>query len=354
MVIRAKEYDIVIERGAINRSGELASAAVGSGRRAVVVSDDNVYPLYGRILEASLKDAGFEMCDAFVFPHGEQSKNMTTLDRLLCYLGEKGITRTDVIFALGGGVVGDLAGFAAAVYLRGIRFIQLPTTVIAMTDSSVGGKTAVDLASGKNLAGAFHNPSLVICDIDTLGTLPELYFSDGMAEVIKYGYIGDSSLLSAITAADAHLIMDDVVAMCVADKIAVVSEDLYDNGVRQKLNLGHTIGHAIEAVSGYTIPHGHAVAVGMAMITRAAERRGICTAGTADNMSALLDKYALSDTVPECGEYTAEKLYAAALHDKKKRGGKITLVIPTVGGSSELFEYPVEELYNVIRDGMTK
>lgn len=354
MVIRAKEYDIVIERGAINRSGELAASAVGKGRRAVVVSDDNVYPLYGKVLENSLAGAGFDMCEAFVFSHGEQSKNMLNLERLLCHLGEKGLTRTDVIFAFGGGVVGDLAGFAAAVYLRGIRFIQIPTTVIAMTDSSVGGKTAVDLESGKNLAGAFHNPSLVICDIDTLETLPELYFSDGMAEVIKYGYIGDAPLLSAITASDAHKIMDDVVAMCVKDKIAVVSEDLFDNGVRQKLNLGHTIGHAIEALSGYTIPHGHAVAIGMAIITRFAERNGICASGTANVLSELLHRYSLPDTVPDSNVYTPEKLYNAALHDKKKRGGSITLVIPTVGGTSELYEYPVSELYEIIRGGISK
>lgn len=350
MKLSAGKYNIIIENGALCRAGEYALEALGKARRAVIVSDDNVFPLYGKVLTESLKSSGFDVMPEFVFPHGEASKTMTTLECLLNHIAKCRLTRTDVIVALGGGVTGDLTGFAAAVYLRGIKYIQCPTSVIAATDSSVGGKTAVDLASGKNQAGAFHEPCLVLCDTGTISTLSPLYFSDGMAEVIKYGFISDRPLLGLLTEKNAADCMEDVIALCVQDKIDVVSRDLYDNGIRQCLNLGHTVGHAVEALSDYSIPHGHAVAVGMAVITRATVKRGLCTAETLELLLALLEKYGLPADMPE--GYTAEKLFDVTLHDKKMRGGTITLVVPVSSGKSELTEYPAEELLRIIEDGL--
>ncbi len=351
MKLSAKTYDIWIENGALVRAGEAAKEALGGKtRRTLIVSDDHVYPLYGEILTKSLQDAGFDVADAFVFPHGEASKTMTTLENLLNHIADCRLTRTDGIVALGGGVTGDLTGFAAAVYLRGIKYIQIPTSVIAATDSSVGGKTAVDLASGKNQAGAFHEPCLVLCDPSVIDTLPPVYFSDGMAEVIKYGFIGDRPLLTLLTENHAKDCMKDVIAMCVQDKIDVVTRDLYDNGIRQCLNLGHTIGHAVEALSEYGIPHGHAVAIGMAAITRAAVKRGLCTAETLDVLLNLLEKYGLPAEMPE--GYTAQRLFDVTLHDKKMRGGTITLVVPVELGKSELIEYPAEELLAILEDSL--
>ncbi len=350
MKIQAKSYEIVIDKGAIAKAGEYAAEALGKVGRAVIVSDDNVYAIYGEALRDSLVRGGFEVCPEFVFAHGEQAKNMRTLESLLNHMAECKLTRTDVIFALGGGVVGDLSGFAAAVYLRGIKYVQVPTSLIAATDSSVGGKTAVDLASGKNQAGAFHEPALVVCDTNTISTLSDVYFSDGMAEVIKYGFISDKPLLDLLEEKKAGDVIDEVIAMCVRDKIDVVSRDLYDNGIRQTLNLGHTVGHAVEALSEYTIPHGHAVAIGMAVITRAAVKRGMCDAGVLPVLLGLLEKYGLSFDMPE--GYTAERLYEVTLHDKKMRGSMITLVIPTSLGKSELFKYPSEELLQIIEDGL--
>lgn len=350
MKLSAGKYNIIIENGALIHAGEYALETLGRAKRAVIVSDDNVFPLYGNTLTESLKKAGFDMAPEFVFPHGEASKTMTTLERLLNHIADCRLTRTDVIFALGGGVVGDLTGFAAAVYLRGIKYVQLPTSVIAATDSSVGGKTAVDLASGKNQAGAFHEPCLVVCDTGAIATLSPLYFSDGMAEVIKYGFISDRPLLDLLTAKNAADCMDDVIAMCVQDKIDVVSRDLYDNGIRQCLNLGHTVGHAVEALSDYGIPHGHAVAIGMAVITRAAVNRGMCTADTLNVLLELLKKYNLPADVPE--GYTAQRLFDVTLHDKKMRGGTITLVVPAEPGKSDLIDYPAEELLHIIEDGL--
>ncbi len=350
MKLSAGKYNIIIENGALARAGEYALEVLGKTRRAVIVSDDNVFPLYGNTLTESLKNAGFDVAPEFVFPHGEASKTMTTLERLLNHIADCRLTRTDVIFALGGGVVGDLTGFAAAVYLRGIKYVQLPTSVIAATDSSVGGKTAVDLASGKNQAGAFHEPCLVVCDTGAISTLSPLYFSDGMAEVIKYGFISDKPLLTLLTEKNAADCMDEVIAMCVQDKIDVVSRDLYDNGIRQCLNLGHTVGHAVEALSDYGIAHGHAVAIGMAVITRAAVNRGLCTAETLDVLLELLEKYGLPADMPE--GYTAQRLFDVTLHDKKMRGGTITLVVPVKLGQSDLIEYPAEELLHIIEDGL--
>ncbi|MBE6626987.1 MAG: 3-dehydroquinate synthase [Ruminococcaceae bacterium] len=348
MIIDAGKYNIIIERGAICSVGELVSEVIKPSR-CVIVSDDNVHPLYAQPVRNSLAAAGFDVAADFVFPQGEESKSMTTLEALLNHLCAEGLTRTDVIFALGGGVTGDMTGFAAAVYLRGIKFVQIPTSLLASVDSSVGGKTAVDLVSGKNLVGAFHMPSLVVCDPNVLSTLPQEFFSDGMAEVIKMGFIGNPRLLDLLDG-DISDRIEDVIAECVQDKVDIVARDTYDKGERQKLNLGHTVGHAMEALAEYKIHHGAAVASGMHIITRAAVSRGICSSDVLTRLDRLIEKYGLDSHLYK--EYSAEDMYSITLHDKKKRGGNITLVIPEEMGRSELYDYPVTDLLGIIKDGV--
>ena len=341
------KYDIIIQSGILSRSGEYISAAMGKGAgKACIVTDDTVNALYSAKLEKALADCGYRTVK-FVFPHGEASKNIKTLSALLEFLAENTLTRSDFLIALGGGVAGDLCGFAAAVYLRGIRFVQIPTTLLAAVDSSVGGKTGVDLAAGKNLAGAFHQPSLVLCDPDTLSTLPTEIFADGCAEVIKYGMINDSPLFECLERGISGK-LEEVIYSCVADKAKIVEEDEFDTGARQLLNFGHTAGHAIEHFSDFGISHGSAVAIGMAIVTRAAVNSGLCHASTLSRLLALLDKYRLPVSCP----YPAKDIAAAALRDKKRAGGTITLVVPEKIGHCVLKKTVIEELENFFSKGI--
>lgn len=347
----AGNYQIITERGSLTKVGEYAAEICKDRGKALIISDDTVFPLYGNTLRQSLSENGFLLCSDAVIPHGEGSKNIGTLEALLSHMAGEGLTRSDTVFALGGGVVGDIAGFSAAIYLRGIKYVQLPTTVVAAVDSSVGGKTAIDLPCGKNLAGAFYEPSLVVCDTNLLDTLPDEYFSDGMAEVIKYGFIGNVSLLTLIGDGNAVKHRDEMISMCVNDKIAVVSEDLYDNGIRQKLNFGHTVGHAVEVLSDYSISHGCAVAVGMSVITKAAVKRGMCAISVYHSLTELLKLYSLPTSIPN--GFSAEALYKAVLHDKKLRGGVISLVMPTGYAKTEIIRYTLDELSEIIKDGIS-
>ena len=331
----SRTYDICIARGLLQTAGPQI-ATVHSPCTCMLVSDETVFSLYGETVANSLQRAGFTV-HTFVIAPGESSKNTATLVSLWETLAEKQLTRSDLLVALGGGVVGDLTGFAAATFLRGIEYVQIPTTLLAMVDSSVGGKTAVDLAHGKNLAGAFCQPSLVLCDPDALHTLTPDIFADGMAEVIKYGFINHPALLQHLH--EEHDIAD-IITLCVEDKRNIVEQDEHDNGCRQLLNLGHTLAHGIELHSGYTISHGSAVAVGMVLITKAAVKADLCTAETLDVLLGLLQKYDL----PTETQFTCEQLCTAALEDKKRKGGFITLVIPTATGASELKKLAIEEL----------
>ena len=262
-------YDVLIERGSLTRAGELISA-VTSSKKCVIVTDDIVSPLYAEVLSSSLEKSGINS-SVFVFLNGEHSKNLDTLGRIFDFLCEQKLTRSDFLIALGGGVVGDITGFAAASYLRGIDFVQIPTTLLAQVDSSVGGKTAVDIPGGKNLVGAFKQPSLVICDSDTLKTLPDETLADGMAECIKYGMIKDAELFGKINAhdlSDIDQIMDEMVFTCIDIKRQVVENDEFDRGERMLLNFGHTLGHAIEGWHNYTgYTHGMGVSAGMCMMS---------------------------------------------------------------------------------------
>ena len=328
------KYDILIGGGLIDRSGEL-SARVVKPCKCVIVADDTVDELYGDRAQVSFSYAGFDV-RRFTFPAGEGSKHLGTLSDLLETMARERVTRSDVVVALGGGVTGDMAGFAAAVYARGIRFIQIPTTLLAAVDSSVGGKTAVDLKAGKNLAGAFHQPSLVITDTDVIRALPAEQLACGAAEVIKYGVLYDEALFSMLENGDWFNDMDGIIEKCVQWKRDVVAGDEFDTGARAFLNLGHTFGHAIEQCSRLTVSHGQGVAIGMLMAASAA--------GCADEMILRLANCVAANGLKTHCDYPADTLAAAALSDKKRSGGSITLVLPERIGKCYLKKVPVSEL----------
>ena len=342
----SREYDVLIGPGLLATLGSHAKA-MKKIKKVCIVSETNVWPLYGGATKKSLTEAGLDVV-VFVFPAGEKSKNGQTYLELLNFLAENQLTRSDLLVALGGGVVGDLTGFAAATFLRGIQFIQIPTTLLAAVDSSVGGKTAIDLPAGKNLCGAFYQPSLVLCDTDTLTTLPESVFKDGCAEVIKYGILYDPELFAHLAAHGLDFDQQAVITRCVELKRDVVAEDEFDTGARMKLNLGHTIGHGIEAQSNFAISHGTAVAIGTAIVTRAALKLGICTAETEHAILDVLTKFGL----PISCDCTAETLYRHSLSDKKRSGGSVSLIIPERIGYCRIAPTPVEEIQSFIEEGL--
>ncbi len=342
----SSSYEIKIGSRLLSTLGQEAAATVG-GRNAVIVSDSNVFPLYGKNAEESLRNSGFHVF-SFVFPAGESSKNGDTYLGILNFLAQNHITRNDLLLALGGGVVGDLTGFAAATYLRGIAYIQLPTTVLAAVDSSVGGKTAIDLPAGKNLAGAFYQPSLVLCDTDTLSTLPVEIFRDGCAEIIKYAVLYDPDLFAHLAEKGLDFDREAVIARCVELKGEVVMQDEFDTGERMKLNLGHTLAHGIEHLSEFAVSHGRAVAIGMALISRAAAAKGFCTEETAREISRLIAMFGL----PTETEYSACSLANAALSDKKRFGDVIRLILPQAIGNCTIYPLPVQELHSFVEAGL--
>lgn len=334
-------YEVIIERGSLKKCAEYISEVVSS-RKTVVITDDNVAKLYLDDVQKSLRENGFE-CDAFVFPHGEQSKCIKTLSDIFDFLCEKNITRKDFIIALGGGVVGDITGFAAACFLRGIKFIQIPTTLLAQVDSSVGGKTAVDITGGKNLVGAFKQPALVLCDSDTLSTLSDDIFADGMGEVIKYGMIRDEKLFELLekhTLADVNEVIDEIVYTCIDIKREVVEHDEFDTGERMILNFGHTLGHAIEGWNEYKISHGMGVAAGMCVITdkcapKHSERLKKCVA--AYNLPTGTD-IPMSELLPFCSK------------DKKRESDKLNYIVCNEIGKAEIIRTTVEG-FNAMMEG---
>lgn len=342
----SKNYPVHIGHGILNTiCTDLP--CLKKAEKAVIISDNNVYPLYGETVANALKNAGLDVL-SYVFPAGESSKSLSTYGAIVNYLAQNEITRSDILIALGGGVVGDITGFAAATYLRGISFIQVPTTLLAMVDSSVGGKTAIDLDAGKNLVGAFYQPDMVLCDLDTLSTLPDSVFRDGCAEVIKYGVLYDDALFSHLKN---HLLSFDreyVISRCVELKRNVVMNDEFDTGLRQLLNLGHTIGHSIEKESGYQIPHGSAVAIGMAVVTKAAASFGICDKSASDAITAVISRFGL----PTISPYCADALYQTALSDKKRTGNTLNLIVPHKIGHCEIHSTPINKLRSFIEAGL--
>ena len=337
-------YDVIIGGGVLSQIGKQTASLV-RGRKCAVVSDDITNGLFFEDVRESLEASGFSV-SSFVIPHGEDSKSTENYINLLEFLADEELTRADCVIALGGGVVGDLTGFAASSFLRGISFIQIPTTLLAAVDSSVGGKTAINLSAGKNLAGAFYQPSLVLCDTEIIKNLPADIFSAGMAEVIKYGMLGSRQILD-ICHVGAYEYLDELIAECIRIKRDIVAQDEFDLGIRQLLNLGHTPAHSIEKLSDFKISHGHAVAIGMCLMARAAEHLLLCAAGVAAEAEELCLKYSLPT---ECS-YSAESLAHYAMSDKKRSSGKITLVLPFVRGKSKLHTFDVSEVCGIFEKG---
>lgn len=335
-------YDVIISPGLLCESGKYIKDSAG-GSTAAIITDDKVHSFYGQRVDASLSDAGYKVVK-YIIKNGEASKNAANYIAILNFLSDNLLTRSDVIVALGGGVVGDLAGFAAATYLRGIHLVQIPTTLLAAVDSSVGGKTAIDLDCGKNLAGAFYQPDLVLCDYSCLSTLDVPVFRDGCAEIIKYGVIADRELFYKLTTPVTEQ-LEDIIARCVLIKRDIVCEDEHDDGVRQLLNFGHTIGHAAEVCSGYNISHGSAVSMGMASLARACVIMKFCSPSCADEIVGMLKRYNLPTEVP----FDSEELFSAALSDKKRSGGVINIVIPEEIGRCVIKKITLDKLQEIIR-----
>ena len=346
-VTTAPAYSVHIGAGLLAQCGKLISA-VHKPCTAVLVTDDIVDGLYAPLAASSLEQAGFAVVK-FSFPNGERSKTLETYSSLLAFLAQQGITRSDLIVALGGGVVGDLAGFAAATYLRGMEFVQLATTLLAQIDSSVGGKTAVDLPQGKNLVGAFWQPRLVLCDTQCLSTLPDHVLADGLAEAVKYAMIADARLLNLLCSDWMGEYAEKVIARCIHLKALAVEADERDFGERQKLNFGHTAGHAVEKHSSFTITHGHAVAIGMAVVTRACVKRGMVSPETLSSLERALEYNNLPLRCP----VSAAILAQGAGSDKKRCGSEITLVLPVEVGVCTLASFPLSQLEEFFQDGLS-
>lgn len=334
-------YDVIIERGIISKCGEYISSVTKS-KKAAVITDDIVGGLYADTVCESLRSQGFEV-GVFTFPNGEASKNLDTLSKIYNYLCEFGITRSDFLIALGGGVVGDITGLAAATFLRGIDFVQIPTTLLAQVDSSVGGKTAVDIAGGKNLVGAFKQPVLVLCDSNTLSTLPETELACGMAEAIKYGMIRDKKLFELIEShniSNVNDVIDDIVYTSIDIKRDVVEHDEFDKGERFILNFGHTLGHAIEGWHNYTdYTHGMGVAAGMCMMT---DR--FCAPELAERLRRCVTAYKL----PTGTEAPMEKLLPFCSVDKKRELDSISFIVCEEIGKAEIRRVTLDEFYRLM------
>ena len=341
----AKPYEILLERGLLSRAGEECAKLFAPGARAMLISDSNVYPLFGEKVAASLREAGFRVFSC-TFPAGEQSKQLSTVEGFYRALAENHFTRSDFVVALGGGVTGDMAGFAAATFLRGIDFVQVPTSLLAQVDSSVGGKTGVDLPFGKNLVGAFHQPRLVLIDPDTLDALPPHFFADGMGEVIKYGCIRDKDLFENLEKQDVKEHLEEVIFRCVDCKRQIVEADALEKGERMLLNFGHTLGHAMEKLRDFQgLSHGEAVGIGMVLISQAGEKTGLTQPGTADRIAALLEKYGLPTKTTD----TPAELAAAASLDKKTDGDNLHLILLQSIGEACIHTIPAADLLGFLQ-----
>lgn len=345
-VSASKSYNIYIGNNLLDNAGNMIKNELGVCS-AAVITDDNVNRLYADRVVESLEKSGFRTVK-FVFPHGEESKSVNTYADILSFLAENHITRSDMIVALGGGITGDMGGFAAATFLRGIRFVQMPTTLLSAVDSSVGGKTAVNLPGGKNLVGAFYQPDMVICDYSALDTLKPEIFADGCAEVIKYGVILDAEFFDFLKNNDIKENIEYVITRCVELKRDIVNQDEKDTGIRAILNFGHTIGHAIEINSSFEISHGSAVAIGMVIASKGAFALGYCDCDLTETIKEVLIK----NNLPVGCEYSAESLYDVACSDKKRTGGTLTLIIPEKMGKCIGKKIPIEDVLDFIKAGI--
>ncbi len=329
------DYSIYIEENILKDVGIHAKKLTGN--KVFIVTDSNVFPLYFEKVKAALEQEGL-MVSRYVIPAGEASKSLEMLGVLYEACVKNRITRTDLILALGGGVVGDLTGFLAATYLRGVNLMQIPTTLLAQIDSSVGGKTAIDLPSGKNLAGAFYQPKTVLIDPTVLSTLSEEIFADGMAEAIKYACIRDQEMLTLLKNPKENLL--EIITRCVTIKRDVVEQDEFDRGERMILNFGHTVGHTIEKMGNYTdFTHGQAVAIGMVCILEMGQKLGKVTQNEVDEVTGLLKSFHLPISVP----YDGEACLKTVVTDKKMAGKTLNAVMPKGLGDCTMEQFNPEE-----------
>lgn len=344
-------YRVLIDRGILDCCGSLITQycpGISKAETAVIITDDIAGELYCERTAESLQDEGLRTV-VYTIPNGEASKNIRTYADILEFMAEEHVTRSDFIVALGGGMVGDMAGFAAATFLRGIPFVQIPTTLLAQVDSSVGGKTGIDLKAGKNLAGAFCQPELVICDPDTLDTLPDRVFAEGCAEVVKYGVLGDEKLFSHLEQTSKDFDREYTLSRCIEMKRDIVTVDEFDTGLRQLLNLGHTLGHAAELLSSFSLYHGEAVSVGMTAVAAASAKAGICSWECAARIENLLRRFGLPT---EC-TFSSEELFRVMQSDKKRKGSSISLIIPKRIGECEIRKMELSEMRSFMEDGIS-
>ena len=337
-VYAAKPYDITVGRGILSQLGGKLKQLFPRGR-TVVITDDNVEAIYGNVLRKSLDRAEI-VHSFFIADHGEGVKSLETFGEVMTYLQQCKLTKTDFLIALGGGTVGDLTGFAASCYLRGIPFVQVPTTLLAAVDASVGGKTALNLPTAKNQIGSFYQPALVWCDYATLKTMDPLLYFDGIAEAIKMAVIGDTKLFDFLATANIFDETEKIITACVALKADIVAADETDTGQRQVLNLGHTLGHAIEARSRYTVTHGQAVAIGMVKISEIGASHGFTQYDCGERIAELLQRFHLPTVCP----YPLKELLPYILHDKKRLEDDISFIIPETVGCCRKVKVPFKKL----------
>ena len=328
------EYPVITGHGILKDFAGLTGVC-REGSKAAVVTDDNVAPLWLDRLLSVLPDGTLR----YVIPHGEKSKNWALAGELLEKLAADGFCRDDTLVALGGGVVGDITGFVASVYMRGVPYVQVPTTLLAAIDSSVGGKTAVDLKAGKNLAGRIYPPKAVVCDLDTLATLPRSEWKCGLGEAVKYAVLAGGEIFDIMERGVGAENLERLIDLCVGYKRKIVEADENEGGLRRLLNLGHTVGHAIEAESALGFPHGVCVAMGIKVIARASVSAGYLPKDEYLRISALLQKYGF----PEC-PYPLRSVIMHAAHDKKISGGKINAVVIRGIGRCETVPMTLDEL----------
>ncbi|MFC6346843.1 3-dehydroquinate synthase [Vagococcus carniphilus] len=344
-----KSYDLLIKKGSLNDVGKWVST-IWDKRQIVLVSDENVASIYGDLVQQKIQDQGFDV-SVYTIPPGETSKSLEMAEKLYEFLASKNMTRKDGIVILGGGVVGDLGGFVASTYMRGLDFLQIPTTLLAQVDSSIGGKTAVNTKWAKNLVGTFAQPDGVLIDPNTLLTLEDRRIREGLAEVVKSAAIADLELWHLLKDLEneqsALNVSEEIIYACCKVKRKVVEEDERDTGIRLILNFGHTIGHAIEQTYGYgVITHGEAVAIGMCQITKQAEKMGEMPKGTLKELEEMLSKFHLPTTLDDWQE---ESLFKALSHDKKTSGQSIRIILLKEIGEAKIERIQLDEMKSYLK-----
>lgn len=352
--VNETSYTLKIEKQLLNKAGK-EIAQIFNGSKIMVVTDETVHGYYGETVLNQLKAVGYDV-QCIVLPPGEQTKTFSSMPDIYSQLIESGLTRSDLIIALGGGVVGDITGFAAATYLRGISFVQIPTTLLAQVDSSVGGKVGVDLPEGKNLVGAFYHPALVMIDPLVLATLTDESFADGMAEVIKYGCIKDQSFFTHLAECSSRSeVMEQiewVIETCCTIKKEVVQADEKDTSERMLLNFGHTLGHAIEAYYNYEMySHGQGVAIGMVELSKIAEEKSLTKSGTTEKIISILEKYHLPTQLVEPKDYT--EILSYIKKDKKNFEGSLNVIILDKIGKAQKYKIDGQFFDSLKKEGTT-